>query len=186
VPGGEAGISFHHRQVDTLGFEVTNTSGDAFAENRFAFDAKWDVRAGLWFEGAWINKSEDIGLFTNQVILNAGSDYTFGIGNGLNLIFEQLVIAYDQKPFAFIDPVFFSALSLSYPLGLFDNVSAIMYYNWSTDQSYNLINWNRKFNKLHAYLIAYWNPETYSLPQQQDAGNLFSGKGIQVMVVYNH
>ncbi|MEX1241826.1 MAG: hypothetical protein WEB30_19040 [Cyclobacteriaceae bacterium] len=186
VPGGEAGISFHHRQVDTLGFEVTNTSSDAFAENRFAFDAKWDVRAGLWFEGAWINKSEGIGLFTNQVILNAGSDYTFGIGNGLNLIFEQLVIAYDQKPFAFIDPVFFSALSLSYPLGLFDNVSAIMYYNWSTDQSYNLINWNRKFNKLHAYLIAYWNPETYSLPQQLDAGNLFSGKGIQVMVVYNH
>lgn len=185
VPRGEAGLSFHHRQVDTLGFELS-ASYPGIAENRIAFDAKWDIGAGLWFEGAWITKSKNIGVLTNQVILNAGTDYTLGIGNGLNMILEQLVIAYDRRPFTFSDPIFFSALSLSYPVGLFDNLSAIVYYNWDAQQSYNLINWNRKFNRLHAYLIAYWNPDTYSLPQQQDAGNLFSGKGIQVMLVFNH
>ena len=186
VPKGEAGISFHHRQVDTLGFHLSTTSAAMFAENRIALDAKWDVGPGLWFEGAWINKTRDIGSLTNQVIVNAGIDYTLGIGNGVSLILEQLITANDERPFAFMDPVYFSALSLSYPVGLFDNISVIMYYNWSLDQSYNLINWNRKFNKVQVYLMAYWNPETYTLPQQQDTGSLFSGRGIQVMAVYNH
>lgn len=186
VAKGEAGISFHHRQVDTLGLDLSNGTNRGFAENRVAFDAKWDVGVGLWFEGAWINKSVDIGLATNQLILNAGTDYTLGVGNGLNFIFEQLLIAYDEKPFALSEPVLFSALSLLYPLGLFDHLSAIAYYNWATDQSYNLLNWNRKLNKFDLYLIAYWNPETYNLPLQQDAGNLFSGNGVQVMLVYNH
>lgn len=185
VPKGEAGISFHHRQVDTLGLDLSNGINRALSENRIAFDAKWDVGIGLWFEGAWINKSRDVGLLTNQLILNVGTDYTFGVGNGLNFIFEQLLIVYDEKPFALSEPVFFSALSLSYPLGLFDNLSAIAYYNWATDQSYNLLTWNRKLNKFNLYFIAYWNPESYNLPLQ-DAGNLFSGKGVQAMLVYNH
>lgn len=186
VSRGEAGISFHHREVDTLGLDILNGANRNFSENRIALDAKWDVGVGLWFEGAWINKRADVDFATNQVFLNAGTDYTLGIGNGLNFIFEQLVIAYDERPFALSDPVFFSALSLSYPVGLFDNVSAIAYYNWATGQSYNLLNWNRTFNSINVYLIAYWNPETYNLPLQRDAGNLFSGKGVQVMFVYNH
>jgi len=30
------------------------------------------------------------------------------------------------------------------------------------------------------------NPEQYQLPAQTDSRNMFSGKGIQVMFVYNH
>lgn len=186
VSRGEAGISFHHRQVDTVGLSLQNGSSRNFSENRVALDAKWDLGVGLWFEGAWINKNSDVGLATNQLLLNIGTDYTVGIGNGLNVIFEQLLIAHDEKPFALTDPLLFSALSLSYPLGLFDNVSLIAYYNWSTEQSYNLLNWNKKFNNVSLYLLGYWNPETYNLPLQQDASTLFSGKGIQVMFVYNH
>jgi hypothetical protein len=186
VPKGEAGISFHHRLVDTRGLDASIPAYPGIAENRLALDAKWDIGVGLWFEGVWINKSEELGASTNQVILNGGTDYTFDVGNGLNVIFEQLLISNDKNAFSFSKPVFFSALSLSYPVGLFDNVSAIVYYNWATDQSYNLVNWKRQFNKLYMYLIAYWNPEVYNLPQQQDTGNLFSGRGIQLMVVFNH
>jgi hypothetical protein len=186
VPKGETGISFHHRLVNTKDLGEGLFVHANIPENRIALDGKWDVGVGLWFEGAWINKSKDIGAFTNQEILNAGMDYTFGVGKGLNVIVEQLLIAYDRRAFDFSDPLFFSALSLSYPVGLFDNVSTMFYYNWATDQSYNLLNWKRQFNKFYVYLIAYWNPEVYSLPAQQDTGNLFSGKGIQLMLVYNH
>jgi len=183
---GEAGISFHHRLADTTGIGDSLHDFSGIPEDRIAFDAKWDLGVGLWFEGAWIHKNKDVGVLTNQLILNAGTDYTFGIGNGLNVVFEQLLIAYDRKPFVLSDPVFFSALSLSYPLGIFDNLSAIVYYNWATNESYNLVNWNRQFNRFQIYVMGYWNPEVYMLPQQQDAGNLFSGRGIQVMLVYNH
>jgi hypothetical protein len=186
VPKGEAGISFHHRLVDTRGLDATIPAYAGVAENRLALDGKWDVGVGLWFEGVWINKSKDLGISTNQVILNGGTDYTFGVGNGLNIVFEHLLISNDKNSFDFSEPIFFSALSLSYPVGLFDNVSAIVYYNWATDQSYNLVNWKKQFNKLYIYLIAYWNPEVYNLPQQQDTGNLFSGRGIQLMMVFNH
>jgi len=34
--------------------------------------------------------------------------------------------------------------------------------------------------------MAFWNPEDYKIPLQEDSGNLFTGKGAQVMVVWNH
>ncbi len=186
VPAGEAGISFHHRLVDTRGLDVPFPDPGDIAENRVALDAKWDIGVGLWFEGMWIHKTKDIGELTNQLVLNAGTDYTFGIGNGLNVIFEQLLISNDQNAFSFSQPVFFSALSLSYPIGIFDNASAMFYYNWSADQSYNIVNWKKQFKRFYVYLIAYWNPDIYLLPQQQDVANLFSGRGIQIMAVFNH
>ncbi len=186
VPKGEAGISFHHRLVDTRGLDAAIPSYPAIPENRIALDGKWDVGVGLWFEGAWIHKAKDVGEATNQLIVNVGTDYTFGVGNGLNVILEQLLISYDEEAFAFSNPVFFSALSLSYPVGLFDNASAMLYYNWSTDQSYNLVTWKRQFNKIYLYLMAYWNPERYNLPQQQVSNYMFSGRGVQLMFVFNH
>jgi len=35
-------------------------------------------------------------------------------------------------------------------------------------------------------LIAYLNPEQYQLPAQAGSQNMFAGKGIQVMFVFNH
>jgi hypothetical protein len=187
VPRGEAGITFHHRQVDTRGIDASIPGFADVSENRLGLDGKWDLGVGLWFEGSWINKRNDVGLLTNQLIANVGTDYTFGIGNGVNVIFEQLLIAYDRKPFDVEDPVFFSALSLNYPVGLFDNIGAMLYYNWLTNQTYNLVNWKRQFNSLYLYIIAFWNPDVYVLPQQQrGTGNTFAGKGIQVMFVFNH
>ncbi|MEX2231468.1 MAG: hypothetical protein WD824_04875 [Cyclobacteriaceae bacterium] len=183
---GEGGISFHHRLVDTRNLEGSVPGFPDIKENRIAIDGKWDVGVGLWFEGAWIKKNKDVGILTNQLVLNGGTDYTFNVGNGLNVIFEQLLISYDRSPFDLSEPLFFSALSLSYPIGLFDNLSAMLYYNWANHDSYNLVNWKKQIGKFDLYFLAYWNPDHYSLPQQQDAGNLFSGKGIQIMAVFNH
>jgi len=186
VPKGEAAVSYHFRMADTRGQDSTFTAYAEIPENRIGIDGKWDLGVGVWVEGSWISKGKDIGPFTNQEVLNAGIDYTFGIGNGLNMILEQLVVSYDKRPFEFSNTVTFSGLSLSYSLGLFDNLNAILFYDWTNNSLYNFINWQKQFNRISLYFIGFWNPEDYQIPLQEESGNLFAGKGIQVMMVWNH
>ncbi len=186
LPKGEGGITFHHRITDSRGLGEAIPGYAAVAENRVGVDAKWDLGVGLWFEGTYINKSKETGIVTNTKLLNIGTDNTFGIGHGLNLVFEQLLIAYDQNAFAFSRPTTFSGLSLSYPLSLIDNLNAISFYDWNTNSSYNFLNLKRQFNKIAFYIMVFWNPANYQLPQQLNSGNYYSGKGIQLMLVFNH
>lgn len=185
--GGEAGLSFHHRQADAGSIDGMNKIISSIPENRVGIDGKWDYVIGLWLEATWISKGRSIGQYTNQEIFNAGTDYTFDIGNGLNTTFEQLLVSYDQTAFSFTRPTWFSALSLSYPATIFDTFNAIVYYDWTASSSYNFLSWKRQFNKFFLYTMAYWNPSAYALPQQQGSGGtLFTGKGVQIMFVYNH
>lgn len=186
VPRGEAAISYHFRIADTRSPDSIFSAYAEIPESRIGLDGKWDLGVGLWVEGSWISKGKDIGSFTNQEILNAGMDYTFGIGNGLHMMIEQLVISYDLKPFEFSNAMTFTGLSLSYPMGLFDNLSAIVFYDWTNESLYNFVNWQKQFNRISLYFMAFWNPEDYRIPLQEESGNLFAGKGIQVMVVFNH
>jgi hypothetical protein len=186
VPRGEAAISYHFRIADTRSPDSIFAAYAEIPESRIGLDGKWDLGVGLWVEGSWISKGKDIGSFTNQEILNAGMDYTFGIGNGLHMMIEQLVISYDLKPFEFSNAMTFTGLSLSYPMGLFDNLSAIVFYDWTNESLYNFVNWQKQFNRISLYFMAFWNPEDYRIPLQEESGNLFAGKGIQVMVVFNH
>ena len=184
---GEAGISFHHRQADTQGVGNGIPELSPIPENRIGIDGKWDYVVGIWIEAAWINKQRNVSTLTNQHIFNVGTDYTFNIGNGLNATFEQLLISNDETPFEFMEPTWFSALSLSYPATLSDTFNAIIYYDWTNSSSYNFINWKRQFDQFYLYVMGYWNPSTYALPQQRGSGGtLFTGKGVQIMFVYNH
>lgn len=186
VPLGEAALTFHHRLVDTRKMALILPAYLRMPENRLGFDIKIDWLAGLWFEGAWVNNGENLGPLTNQAILNAGVDYTFGLGNGLLLIYEHLIVSSDEKPFEFENKMNFSVLSASYPIGLFDNINALLYYSWDHEQVYTFLNWQRQYNKISLHLMAYWNPETFNLPQQNIQSNMFGGKGLQVMFVFNH
>jgi len=186
VPRGEAALTYHHRVADTRNLADLASGMDKVPENRIGFDIKLDLVVGWWFEGSWTHKARESGVFTNQEILNSGIDYTFGIGNGLYVIFEQLVASYDEKPFGFDNSALFSLLSLSYPVGLFDNLSGIVYYDWKNGKSYNFLNWQKQFNNVSLYLMAYWNPEQYNIPSQGDGQNFFAGKGLQFMIVLNH
>ncbi len=186
VPKGEAAITYHHRIADTRNLGSLVPYYPEVPENRIGFDIKLDLAVGFWIEGSWTHKNKDLGIFTNQEILNAGIDYTFGIGNGLYVIFEQLVAANDEKAFNFDYKSSFSLLSLSYPVGLFDNLSGIVYYDWKNNKSYNFLNWQKQFNNITFYLMGYWNPVQYNIPAQGSGENLFAGKGLQVMFVLNH
>ncbi len=186
IPAGEAALSYHYRISDTRGVNAALPDYAKVKENRIGFDARFDLVVGFWLEASWINSNEDLGVFTNQELINIGVDYTFGVGSGLYVIFEQLLVAYDQKAFQFQNTTNFSLASVSYPIGLFDNISGIIYYDWENNNIYNFINWERTFKHLTMYLMAYWNPDDYRIPTQESTQNLYAGRGIQLMLVFNH
>ena len=59
-----------------------------------------------------------------------GMDYTFGIGNGLGLTFEQFFYSYGENGIDLNQSLNFSGLNLSYPFSMADNLSAMVYYDW--------------------------------------------------------
>lgn len=186
VPKGEIGLSYHHRTADSRSLGIESLKYDQIPEDRLGVDGKWDIIVGFWFEGSWTHKNKDIGIYTNQTLLNTGVDYTFGIGNGLNVVAEQLVISSDEQAFGFSNTSTLSSTSISYPIGLFDNLSAVFYYDWTNQHLYSFVNFQRDYNKFSLYLMAFWNPSDGQSIQQNDLVNPLAGKGIQLMLVYNH
>ena len=69
---------------------------------------------------------------------------------------------------------------------MFDKASAIIYYDWTNRKIYNFASWEKQYNNFMIYLMGYMNPRVYNLPAQTGPGSLFSGSGIQVMLVFNH
>ena len=184
IKSGEMGLNYHYRQADITDFghpDFTKTP-----ENRMGIDAKWDIKIGLWLEATWVHSSKNIGFLSHQHFFNIGTDYTFGLGNGLYVIVEQLLISYDQTAFALENTNSLTAISTSYPLGLFDNLTAIFYYDWNNQNLYNFFQWQHQFANWTFNVMAFWNPDNMQLPQQGQAENLFGGKGLQVLAVYNY
>jgi len=182
---GEAGLSYHHRkafypEVDDPPTAITSK------ENRIGLDARFDMAVGWWVEGTLVANNRNVGIYTNQLMANIGADYTFGIGNGFYVIFEQLLASFDEDAFDFSNTINFSLLSASYPIGLFDNLNAIFYYNWGDNSLYNFISWQKQFDKITLHTIVYLNPENYQIPTQGSYQNLYGGFGIQLMFVFNH
>lgn len=186
IPKGEAALSYHFRMANTRDFSPFLPAFERIPENRIGLDAKVDVGIGLWTEASLSFKSRDIGMLTNTGMLNLGVDYTFSLGNGLTVIAELLLAGSGSKVFQFENGLSFSALSLNYPISMFDNVSAMLYYDLKSNNTYNFLSWKRQYNKMSLYLMGFWNPDQFNLPQQQGAADLFSGKGIQFMMVFNH
>lgn len=186
LPHTEVGMTYHYRQVDTLGFGTFILANDNIPENRLGLDVRYDGIVGLWFEGAFIHKNSEIGTLTNQEIINLGMDYTFGIGNGLYVMAEQLLFSTDEKAFGFNRPYHFTAVNATYPIGISDNLSAIFYYDWNNNNTYNFVNWSHTKGNFKFFAMAFWNPVNYSLPVDGGGASLFAGPGVQLMLVYNH
>ncbi len=186
VPRGEIAFSYNHRTADNRGMILFDQFFEKIPEDRFGFDARWDLKTGLWIEGSWTRKRQKLGSLTNQEIINAGIDYTFALGKGLYAAYEHLLLSSDENPFTFSNRSSFSLMTFNYPIGLFDKLSAMIYYNWTNKTIYNFITWQKQFDRIIFYVMGYWNPLLYQLPAQTGSQSLFSGKGIQLMFVLNH
>lgn len=185
TPRGEIAASYHHRTANAENI-MQSSYFEQIPEDRFGLDGKWDVKVGLWFEATHIVKHKDIGILTNQTLFNIGTDYTFGIGNGLNVVAEHLLMALDHKAFEFKNNSNITATTLSYPVGLFDNLSTILFYNWNESNMSFFVNYSHQFKKMTGYIMAYYNPKTQQGIQQNELLNTTSGPGIRLMMVYNH
>lgn len=185
VPKGEVAMTYHHRSAnseDVIGMPSYNN----IPENRYALDGKWDIVVGAWFEAVHIHKTKDVGMLTNQSFVTLGVDYTFAIGNGLNVTLENMVSTYDQKAFAFENSSNVTATSLTYPLGLFDNISTMLYYSWKEQDVSSFISYEHQFEKLTGYIMAFYNPKSQQRMGSIRYENFFSGPSIRLMLVYNH
>lgn len=185
VSKGEIALSYHHRTASTkeLGYLPVD---DKIPEDRIGIDGKWDIGVGLWFEASYIHKSKNTGILTNQALFNLGTDYTFGLGNGLNLIVEHLLLSYDSHPFDFANVSNITAASASYPFSMFDHLNSVFYYSWKTDDLVFFLNYEHQFANLTGYVMAFYNPDTQSAFQQNDLLTNFAGPGFRIMLVYNH
>lgn len=185
---GELGLSFHLRTVDLSEMPLDKPLPDQvdIPEERFALDGKWDIGIGIWFEGAVFRQNSSWLPYPWQQTLTLGFDYTFGIGNGFNVVGEHFILEQSSEFLSSGQELEFSALSLNYPLGLLDSVSGMIYYDWENNDFYRFINWQRTYDRWRIYVMGFWNPEEFLLHQGNLDSSLFTGTGFQIMVAYNY
>jgi hypothetical protein len=128
----EAAFSYHHREL-----ELDNT-----LENRFGFDARWDFEIGLWLEAVSAKYSENEFTPNWEKYLTLGADYTISIGNGIHILGEHFVYSKSESDFFKSSyKAESSAVSFSYPIGLFDNISTILTYSWESEDWYRFVSY---------------------------------------------
>lgn len=181
---GEAALTVHRRTAQGDGVLVPTST--TLTENRIALDGKWDVGIGIWFESVLMNTAEAPKQLRNQTLTTLGADYTFDIGNGLTLMAEQMFAKSSADVFRAGAEQEFTALSATYPLGLLDTVTGILYYNKLADGWYRFIRWQRQYDTFGIYIMAFWNPDFAALVGGRAGAPVFAGKGFQVMIVYNY
>lgn len=188
VPRGEAALSYHHRIADFSEFyaNIPGISETKYSENRMALDGKWDIGVGLFFEVVGELNDPDNTLISKwETYSSLGLDYTFSLGNGLYVISEYF--HYTNHPEGNQEKIKsnLSLLSLSYPFLLSHTVSYLIYYDWDNKNFYQFLNLQLKYDYLSFYFMVYSNPEDPILYSGPNDGNMFAGKGLQLMLVFD-
>jgi hypothetical protein len=185
---GELGASYHHRLTDfnSLAGLAVAVNENRVPEDRFALDGKWDLGIGAWFEAVVIHEQTEISERQYQRQWTVGTDYTFDIGNGLSILTEYFRYENSDRLFTAANGLGFSGLSLNYPLGLLDRLSCILYRDWTNQEWYRLLTWQRSYDNWIIYLLGFWNPANIKLYQNQGGSNPFTGTGFQLLIVFNH
>ena len=179
---GQIALSTNYRKV-----QVPNlTSFDLLNEGRIGLDGKWDLGIGLWFESS-VSLTQKSALMPYPVVdaWNVGADYTFGIGNGLGMTVEYFRYHLGQQFLTGGTTVNLIGTMLTYPVSMLDNLSAMVFYVPGPNLAYNYLSWSRTYDNWSLYAIGFWNPDIQLTFSQTQGKNMFSGKGIQLIVNYN-
>ncbi len=185
VPRGELAASYHHRRTQDTAISPFPVQVQ-MDEDRLGIDGKWDVGVGLWLEGTTMRQAVHRFADTDwwQWSATVGLDYTFGVGNGLAVVAEHMVVGSFTEGVESDEGRQFSALMVSYPLGLLDNLRGIVMYDWSNKDVYSHVGWQRTLDRWMFYFSAFWGPGGDTM--QNRVSNSSQGRGVQVMVGYNH
>jgi len=183
---GQLALSTNFRDVDVHNILLSAPENTLLSEKRIGLDGKWDLGIGLWFESSVTKLDANLySLPTVQDSWNLGADYTFGVGNGLGMTLEYF--RYHTGNGFLVKGAAVNVIGslFTYPVGILDNVSAMVFYIPGNNLVYNYVNWTRTYDNWTLYAIGYWNPETPLTISQSQGKNLFTGKGIQLMVNFN-
>lgn len=188
VGNGEMALTYHHPQTDPSQafFKQAVKKVSSVPEKRFALDGKWDIGIGVWFEGTLTHQNSAQIPFPWQKAVTVGFDYTFGLGNGLTLTEEYFLWTGSEEALGSGESMKFSAVALNYPLNVLDRLSCILYYDWNNKNLYSFLNWRRTYDQWIINVIGFWNPRLFHLFQNMAESNIFAGKGIQIMIIFNH
>lgn len=173
VPRGEIALTGHTRTL--------SNSSRNFRENRIAFDGRWDIVVGAWVE-AVVQYQEIASPYHYTKMLTLGLDYTFGIGNGVYILAEHMINQLSNDFYESDLDAQLSALTLNYPLGIFDNFSLMAFYSWKTDDIIQYASWQRTYDKIVLSLALFHYPDMQISMINTTGG----GYGAQVMLIYNH
>lgn len=184
---GEIAATYHHRRAE-IQFPSTAflPEPQAAPEDRYALDGKWDIGIGIWFEAALTHQRNQFLPLPWQRAWNTGLDYTFDIGNGLYVLGEHYNLTRTGEAFDAGEDINFSAVLLRYPLGLLDEITGIVYYDWENEEWYRFFSWQRTYDKWRINVIGFWNPENFQIYPNASGTNPFVGNGFQVTIVFNY
>jgi hypothetical protein len=187
---GEIAATYHHRKaaIDGLVPIMGPLAPQAVApvpEDRFGLDGKWDFEIGFWLEGALVHQKTGLLPLPYQTALSAGMDYTFGLGNGFNVLAEHFRLESSAEAFGRGSSASFSALMLRYPLGLLDELTGIFYYDWRNRDAYRFLSWRRTTDALSLNAILFWNPDALRVLPGQSGTSSFAGTGFQILLAYH-
>jgi hypothetical protein len=187
VPGGELATTYHYRTADAERvFPIPNGEKAHVREKRLALDGKFDYVLGIWFEAALTHQEIHLPELKYKRALSVGLDYTFGLGNGLNMMTEFFTFGTSEQAFGKGEDVYFSALSANYSFNIFMGLNGIIFYDYTNGDIYNFINWSWQFDKWSFFIMGFWNPQRFNIYQGLEGTNLYAGRGLQFMVVFNH
>lgn len=184
---GELATTYHFRKGNIEGSIIdTLTEKDFCNENRFGLDFKLDYELGFWLESAIIHQEFDFTKEEYKQMHTIGADYTFNIGSGLSIISEYFTLANSDKMLVSDKYFSFGALSLNYPVSIIHNLGIMFYVDFENEEYYRFINWSMQYDKWSFYAMAFWNPDQFQIYQNASDNGLFSGKGFQLMAIFNH
>ena len=183
---GEAAITYHHRRADLRNLGLMFAGRSDVPEDRIGLDGKWDLGIGVWFETALTRTDIDIPELRYQRLATLGADYTFGIGDGLYVAAEYFRADRPSGPLAHAARTDFSGLLMTYPLSILDQLSAMIYRDWTNRHWYRIATWQRNYDNWSVYLLGFWNPDAAPGPQAQTVNAAFAGAGAQLTLVFNH
>ncbi|MGA1978528.1 MAG: hypothetical protein ABSG89_11845 [Bacteroidales bacterium] len=186
VPRGEMAFTYHNRVAEFPdNFQPPVTGKNTFPENRFGYDIKLDLGIGLWLETSVTNQNQSqLPPYTKAATV--GADYTFGIGNGLNVTAEHMYYGTSGELFSNGETVSFTGISASIPVSVITRISAMFFYDWKDNGFYRFANLSLTFDKFAINIIGFWDPEVFEIFNYGTGPNMLAGAGGQVMVVYNY
>ncbi len=186
LPLGELGLTWYDQWQ--AGFHSLGQMPVALLwghDRRLALDLRYDGLIGLWTESFLVLPVESPHNPDRQAFYMLGGDYTFGIGNGLYIMMEQLWLpATVDNPGAGRQ---MAALLASWSMGMFNQLMVIVYQDWDSSRTYSYFRWARVYDHISLNIMVSLNPRRSAYENGPLPTTLAGfGSSLNFMIVYNH